>query len=105
MLISGLKGEYSDEITLGYLDRELKALRGVLYNALGERTWREVAQKALTQSALEQRFHTLGLGKWAIDVVSHQIPLSEGLNDAWAMAASIKPCVGDTVVKAIFRES
>jgi flagellar biosynthesis protein FlhF len=82
------EGRYSDEITLGYLDRELKALRGALYNALGERTWREVAQKAPTQSALEQRFHTLGLGKWAVDVATSNVDLSEGLNNAWFAALS-----------------
>ena len=50
----------ANDITLGYLDRELKALREVLYNALGERAWQEMAGKKPVVSAIEQRLFTLG---------------------------------------------
>lgn len=73
-----------NEITLGYLDRELKVLREVLYNALGERTWQDASGKAPVSSALEQRLHTLGLSKPAIKEVTANTDFSMGLNKAWS---------------------
>ena len=73
-----------NDITLGYLDRELKALREVLYNALGERAWQEMAGKKPVLSAIEQRLFTLGLSKPSIEVVTSNIDSSRGLNDAWS---------------------
>ena len=83
-----------NEITLGYLDRELKALREILYNALGQRTWHEACGKTPIVSALEQRLHTLGLSKLAIDEVISNIDSSAGLNKAWSS-------VLDNIVSAI----
>ena len=73
-----------NDITLGYLDRELKALREVLYNALGERAWQEMAGKKPVLSAVEQRLFTLGLSKYGIEAVISNIDASLGLNDAWS---------------------
>ena len=73
-----------NEITLGYLDRELKALREILYNALGQRTWQEACGKAPVLSALEQRLHTLGLSKLAVEEITPNIDSSAGLNKAWS---------------------
>lgn len=78
--------ESVNDITLGYLDRELKALREVLYNALGERSWQEASGRVPVSSAIEQRLHTLGLSKLAIDEATTNIDFSIGLNDAWAAA-------------------
>lgn len=77
-----------NDITLGYLDRELKALREVLYNALGERAWQEMAGKKPVLSAIEQRLFTLGLSKASIEVVTSNIDSSRALNDAWSDALS-----------------
>lgn len=73
-----------NDITLGYLDRELKALREVLYNALGERAWQEMAGKKPVLSAIEQRLFTLGLSKFGISAITSNIDASVGLNDAWS---------------------
>jgi len=73
-----------NDITLGYLDRELKALREVLYNALGERAWQEMAGKKPILSAIEQRLFTLGLSKFGISAITSNIDASVGLNDAWS---------------------
>lgn len=73
-----------NDITLGYLDRELKALREVLYNALGERAWQEMAGKKPVLSAIEQRLFTLGLSKSGISAITSNIDASVGLNDAWS---------------------
>jgi flagellar biosynthesis protein FlhF len=78
--------ESINDITLGYLDRELKALREVLYNALGERAWQEVAGKRPVLATLEQRLYTLGLSKSAIEVVTSNIDTAGGLNSAWSAA-------------------
>ena len=75
-----------NDITLGYLDRELKALREVLYNALGERAWQEMAGKKPVLSAIEQRLFTLGLSKAGIEAVTSNIDASVGLNNAWSGA-------------------
>lgn len=75
-----------NEITLGYLDRELKTLREVLYTALGERSWQEACGKVPVLSALEQRLHTLGLSKPSIDQLTANIDVSVGLNNAWSAA-------------------
>ena len=77
-----------NDITLGYLDRELKALREVLHSVLGERAWQEVVGKKPVLSALEQRLFTLGLSKSAIKEVTSNIGLSAGLNSAWSAALS-----------------
>lgn len=77
-----------NDITLGYLDRELKALREVLYSALGERAWQEVVGKKPVLSALEQRLFTLGLSKSAIEEVTSNIDLSAGLNSGWSAVLS-----------------
>ena len=83
-------GDRSDDsindITLGYLDRELKTLREVLYNALGERAWQEVAGKKPVLATLEHRLFTLGLSKSAIEVVTSNIDTGGGLNSAWSAA-------------------
>ena len=76
--------ESANEITLGYLDRELKALREVLYSALGERSWQEAVGKAPVSSTVEQRLHTLGLSKPAIEEVTSNIDFHEGLNSSWS---------------------
>jgi flagellar biosynthesis protein FlhF len=73
-----------NDITLGYLDRELRALREVLYKALGERAWQDVAGKQPVLAALEQRLFTLGLSKSAIEVVTSNIDTTGGLNVAWS---------------------
>ena len=73
-----------NDITLGYLDRELKALREVLYNALGERAWQEMAGKKPVMFAIEQRLFTLGLSKSGIEAVVSNIDASLGLNNAWS---------------------
>ena len=78
--------ESINDITLGYLDRELKALREVLYNALGDRAWQEVAGKKPVLATLEQRLFTLGLGKSAIEAVTSNIDTAGGLNSAWSAA-------------------
>ena len=88
--------ESVNDITLGYLDRELRALRHVLYTALGERTWQEVAGKKPVSSALEQRLRTLGLCKLAIANITSDIDTSSGLNIAWSavlrrLEAAIEP--------------
>lgn len=77
-----------NDITLGYLDRELKALREVLYNALGERAWQEIAGKKPVLSTIEQRLFTLGLGKSAIEVITSNTDVSLGLNNAWSSVLS-----------------
>ena len=41
----------TNEITLGYLNRELKSLREVLFKALGDRAWGDVAGKRPVLSA------------------------------------------------------
>ena len=74
----------ANDITLGYLDRELKALREVLYNALGERAWQEMAGKKPVLAAIEQRLFTLGLSKSGIEAVTSNIDVSVGLNNAWS---------------------
>ena len=81
-------GDAVNDITLGYLDRELRALREIIYNALGERAWQEVAGKTPVRSAIDQRLHTLGLSKPAIEVVTANIDVSAGLNDSWAAVLS-----------------
>ncbi len=73
-----------NDITLGYLDRELKALREVLFNALGERAWQEMAGKKPVLSAIEQRLYTLGLSNAGIEAVTSNIDVSLGLNNAWS---------------------
>ena len=78
--------ESTNDITLGYLDRELKTLREVLYNALGERAWREVAGKKPVLATLEQRLSTLGLSRSAIEVITSNLDTTEGLNSAWSAA-------------------
>ena len=72
-----------NDITLGYLDRELKTLREVLYNALGERAWQEMAGKQPVLCAIEQRLSTLGLSKAGIEVITSSVDASAGLNNAW----------------------
>ena len=92
---TALSKESVNEITLGYLDRELKALRETLYNALGERTWREASGKVPVSSAVEQRLHTLGISKPAIEELTSNIDFSAGLNIAWsAVLANIISSVG-----------
>lgn len=76
--------ESVNEITLGYLDRELKALRDVLYNALGERNWQEASGREPVLSAVEQRLHTLGLSKLAIDEAKVNVDFAKGLNSSWS---------------------
>ena len=86
---SGVEAPLNDsvnDITLGYLDRELKTLREVLYNALGERAWREVAGKKPVLATLEQRLATLGLSRPAIEVITSNLDTAEGLNSAWSAA-------------------
>ena len=82
--VTSFSTESVNEITLGYLDRELKALRDVLYNALGERSWQEASGKAPVSSAVKQRLHTLGLSKPAIDEATVNVDFAKGLNSAWS---------------------
>ena len=77
-----------NEITLGYLDREVKALRALFYNALGDRAWQDVAGKKPVMSTVQQRLYTLGLSKTCIDVISSETDCSRDLNSAWFDALS-----------------
>lgn len=92
-----------NDITLGYLDRELKTLREVLYNALGERAWQEIAGKKPVLSAIEQRLFTLGLSKSGIEAVTSNIDASVGLNNAWSGVLSnlmsVVDSAGDAATK------
>jgi hypothetical protein len=81
--------ESLNEITLGYLDRELKALRNELHAALGNRSWREVANTVPVLSTVKQRLLTLGLKNQVADYVVSQVNPALELNDAWAMATSV----------------
>ena len=92
--------ESVNEITLGYLDRELKALREILYNALGERSWQEASGKVPVSVAVEQRLHTLGLSKPAIEEVITNIDFSKSLNTAWAAALANLTSAIDVAVDA-----
>jgi flagellar biosynthesis protein FlhF len=73
-----------NDITLGYLDRELKALREILYKVLGERAWEDVAGKKPISSVIEARLHTLGLSKPSIDAITTDIDVASSLNTAWS---------------------
>jgi len=100
-----LSNQSANEITLGYLDRELKELRQVLYNALGERAWQDVADKKPVSSTVEQRLVTLGLSKLAIESIMLEVDTSQGLNSAWAsvlavLLSSIEVAGGDSASEA-----
>ena len=78
----------ANEISLGYLDRELKELRKVIFNALGSRAWKDIASKEPVMSALEQRLLTLGLSRASSDKILRNIPASASLNEGWLGALS-----------------
>jgi flagellar biosynthesis protein FlhF len=89
---SGIKlKEHTNEITLGYLDRELKALRKLLSDALQEMSWQDIAQKPPIISSLERRFLTLGMGKAVINSILSEVDAtnSRGMNSAWSSALEV----------------
>ena len=92
-----------NEITLGYLDRELKALREEIHSVLRDQLWQDVASKRPILSTLESRLMVLGLGASAIQQVMAQIDDSKSLNRAWSEALSV---VGSCVrhIEMSFRE-
>ena len=92
-----------NEITLGYLDRELKALREEIHSVLRDQLWQDVASKRPILSTLENRLMILGLGASAIQQVMTQIDDSKSLNRAWSEAMSV---VGSSVrhIEMSFRE-
>lgn len=92
-----------NEITLGYLDRELKALREEIHSVLRDQLWQDVASKRPILSTLENRLMILGLGAPAIQRVMAQIDDSKSLNRAWSKALSV---VGSSVrhIETSFRE-
>lgn len=73
----------SNEINLGYLSKELKALRELIQASLHERSWRDVAGKSSLASTLEHRLATLGLSKESITAVLDPVGISSDLNIAW----------------------
>ena len=76
--------ESVNEITLGYLDRELKALRDVLITPLGSEIGKRPPEGEPVLSAVEQRLHTLGLSKLAIDEAKANVDFAKGLNSSWS---------------------
>ena len=87
--VNSASAKPTNEITLGYLNRELKSLREVLFKALGDRAWGDVAGKRPVLSALEQRLSTLGFGRVAINYIVARVDSGKGLNVAWASALDV----------------
>ena len=73
----------SNEIVLGYLNKELKTLRGMLQEALGERSWRDSAGKDAVLATVEQRLSTLGLNRKSIEILTSDAKSWPKLSDAW----------------------
>ena len=77
-----------NEINLGYLDKELKALREVIQASLGERSWRDYAGKTAVRSTLEHRLATLGLNKKSVTAVLDKTNVNGGLDVSWRRAVN-----------------
>lgn len=77
-----------NEINLGYLDKELKALREVIQASLGERHWRDCAGKTAVRSTLEHRLTTLGMNKASVAAVLDKTNVNEGLDVSWRRAVN-----------------
>ena len=77
-----------NEINLGYLDKELKALREVIQASLGERSWRDFAGKTAVRSTLEHRLATLGLNKKSVTAVLDKTNVNGGLDVSWRRAVN-----------------
>ena len=60
----------TNEIVLGYLNKELKGLRSMLQEALGERRWQDAAGKDAVIATIEQRLSTLGLNRKSIETLT-----------------------------------
>ena len=73
----------TNEIVLGYLNKELKGLRSMLQEALGERRWQDAAGKDAVVATLEQRLSTLGLNRKSIETLTTDTKPGIGLSLAW----------------------
>ena len=73
----------TNEIVLGYLNKELKGLRSMLQEALGERSWQDAAGKDAVGATLEQRLSTLGLNRKSIETLTTDTKAGIKLSLAW----------------------
>lgn len=73
----------TNEIVLGYLNKELKGLRSMLQEALGERSWQDAAGKDAVVATLEQRLSTLGLNRKSIETLTTDTKAGIKLSLAW----------------------
>ena len=73
----------TNEIVLGYLNKELKGLRSMLQEALGERSWQDAAGKDAVIATLEQRLSTLGLNCKSIEMLTKDTKPGTKLSLAW----------------------
>mgnify|MGYP005621335743 FL=1 len=73
----------TNEIVLGYLNKELKGLRSMLQEALGERSWQDAAGKDAVIATLEQRLSTLGLNRKSIETLITGTKPGIKLSVAW----------------------
>ena len=73
----------TNEIVLGYLNKELKGLRSMLQEALGERSWQDAAGKDAVIATLEQRLSTLGLNRKSIEILTTDTKPGIKLSVAW----------------------
>ena len=73
----------TNEIVLGYLNKELKGLRSMLQEALGERSWQDAAGKDAVIATIEQRLSTLGLNRKSIETLTIDTKPGTKLSEAW----------------------
>lgn len=73
----------TNEIVLGYLNKELKGLRSMLQEALGERSWQDAAGKDAVIATLEQRLSKLGLNCKSIEMLTKDTKPGTKLSLAW----------------------
>ena len=73
----------TNEIVLGYLNKELKGLRSMLQEALGERSWQDAAGTDAVIATLEQRLSTLGLNCKSIEMLTKDTKPGTKLSLAW----------------------
>ena len=73
----------TNEIVLGYLNKELKGLRSMLQEALGERRWQDAAGKDAVIATIEQRLSTLGLNRKSIETLTIDTKPGTKLSEAW----------------------
>ncbi|MEE4277783.1 MAG: flagellar biosynthesis protein FlhF [Halieaceae bacterium] len=71
---------------LELLERELKRLRDILDTELGERQWRDVAERAPIQSTLRQRLLRLGLSRALTGQLMQRLPPTASLEQGWRLA-------------------